>query len=76
MPRMLCGTIRTLKRGDPGGWFIMTTFIPWSPYGSPSWREYTISHTMAKQFGWINDDLSENPAAKLDKRLYSAGRQI
>lgn len=56
------------ETGDPGGWYIMTTFIPWSPYGSPSWREYTISHSMAKQFGWINDDLSENPAAKLDKR--------
>lgn len=53
---------------DPQGWMIMTTFIPWSPYGHPSWREYTISHEMAIKFGWMKSDLSENPVALLDKR--------
>jgi len=53
---------------NPGGWWIMTTFIPWSPWGSPSWKEYTLAHSMAKKFGWINDDLSETPEALLDKR--------
>jgi tetratricopeptide (TPR) repeat protein len=53
---------------NPGGWWVMTTFIPWSPWGSPSWKEYPLAHSMAKKFGWIKDDLSETPEALLDKR--------